>query len=142
MSNVPLIAIVDDNDSVGWAVAGIVGSAGFGVLVFPSAEAFLRSPQMASTACLIVNVQLPGMSGLQLQSHLAAAGRHIPIIFITASQDEKARALAHELGAVNILNKPSGDQTLLKEIRSILKPRDKEGQTSSHDPDYNASSKV
>ena len=120
MSNVPLIAIVDDNDSVGWAVAGIVGSAGFGVLVFPSAEAFLRSPQMASVACLIVNVQLPGMSGLQLQSHLAAASLHIPTVFIAASQDEKTRALAHELGALSVLDKPSGGQALLKEIRSIL----------------------
>jgi FixJ family two-component response regulator len=134
LSKVPLVAIIDDNDSVGWAVAGIVGSEGFGVLVFPSAETFLHSLQMSDTACLIVNVQLPGMSGLQLQTHLAAAGRHIPIIFIAASQDEKARALARELGAVNVLDKASGDQALLKEIHLTLNPQDKEGRTSSHSP--------
>ncbi len=134
MSKAPLISIIDGNESVGWAVAGIVGSAGFSVLVFPSAEQFIRSHEMLSTACLIVDVQLPGMSGLQLQSHLAAAGRHIPIIFITASEDERARALARELGALNILNKPSGDQTLLKEIGSILELRDTDGRTSCHSP--------
>jgi FixJ family two-component response regulator len=89
LSKVPLVSIIDDNDAVGWAVAGIVSSAGFSVLVFPSAEAFLQSLQMPRTACLIVDVQLPGMSGLQLQSHLAAAGRHIPIIIITASGMKK-----------------------------------------------------
>jgi FixJ family two-component response regulator len=134
VSKAPLISIIDDNDAVGWAVAGIVGAAGFRVLVFPSGEAFLHSLQMADTACLIVDVQLPGMSGLQLQSHLAAAGRHIPIIFITASGDERARVLANELGAVNVLDKSSGGQTLLKEIRLTLKPRDEEGRTSSHNP--------
>jgi FixJ family two-component response regulator len=79
---------------------------------------------MPNTACLVVDAQLPGMSGLQLQSHLAAAGRHIPIIFITASADNGTRALARELGAVNVLDKASGDKALLKEIRLILKPWD------------------
>ena len=134
LSKVPLVSIIDGNESVAWAVAGIVGSAGFGVSVFTSAEQFIRSDQMSCTACLIADVQLPGMSGLQLQSHLAAAGRHVPIIFITTSEDEKARALAHELGAVNVLDKPSGDHALLKEIRLILKPRDEEKLTSSHSP--------
>ncbi len=142
MSKVPLISIIDDNDSVGWAVAGMVGSAGFRVSVFPSAEHFIRSDQMPCTACLIVDVQLPGMSGLQLQSHLAAAGRHIPIIFITSSEDERSRALARQLGALNVLGKPSGDQTLLKQIRLILKPRDEGGGTSSHDSGHSASSKA
>jgi CheY-like chemotaxis protein len=67
-------------------------------------------------------VQLPGMSGLQLQSHLASTGRHIPIIFTAASGDEQSKALARELGAVNLLRKQAGDETLLREIRSIVRP--------------------
>ncbi len=121
MSKVPLISIIDDNDSVGWAVAGAIGAAGFRVLVFSSAEEFIQSDQMPCTACLIVNAQLPGMSGLQLQSHLAAAGRSIPIIFITASVDEGTQALARELGAVNVVDMASGTRALLKEIRVTLK---------------------
>jgi len=122
----PLVAIIDNDDSVGWAVARLVGSADRSVLVFPSAEEFIQSDQLPNTVCLVVDVQPPGMSGLQLQSHLVAAGRHIPTIFIIASADNGTRALARELGAINVLD-PPGDQallTLLKEIRLILSPRD------------------
>jgi FixJ family two-component response regulator len=117
----PLVSVIDDNESVGWAVATVIRSAGFRVLVFSSAGEFIRSGQMDCTACLVVNAQLTGMSGLQLQSHLAAAGRHIPMVFTSSPADEKARALAVELGAVDILKKPSGDNALLKEVWSILK---------------------
>jgi FixJ family two-component response regulator len=126
LSEKPLVSIVGDNESVSWAVAGIIGSAGFRALVFPSAEEFIASGQMARSACLVVDVQLRGMSGLQLQSHLASSGRHIPMVFIVALADERSRALATKLGAVNILEKPSGEKTLLKEISMILKPRDKD----------------
>ena len=68
-----------------------------------------------------LDVQLPGMTGPQLQSHLASAGYHIPIIFITGSADDRAQALALEMGAVNLLTKPSGHKALLKEIRLVLK---------------------
>lgn len=129
-----LIAVTDGSHSVRRAVATVIRSAGFTVEGFGSAEEFIRSNQMPCTACLVLSVQLTGMSGLQHQSHVAAADRHIPIIFIVASESEGAQALARELGAVNVLAKPSGSQTLLKEIRSILKPRDKEGRTSSHSP--------
>jgi FixJ family two-component response regulator len=130
LAEVRLVSVIDDSRSVRQAVAAVIGSAGFGVEVFASAEEFIRSRQMLSTACLVLNVRLPGMSGLQLQSHLAAAGRHIPIIFITASADDGAQA--RELGAVNVLDRPSGDKALLKEICLILQPRDKDGQTSDH----------
>ena len=133
MSKAPLVSIIDGNHSVSWAVAEVVGSAGFSVLVFPSAEEFIQSDQMPNTACLVVDVQLPGMSGLQLQSHLAAASRHIPIIFIAVPRDEKARAMAFEAGAVNVLD-PSGDKALLKEIRLILKSQDAEGRTGADRP--------
>jgi len=123
----PIVSVIDDNDSVGWAAATVIRSAGFRVSVFLSAGEFIQSGQMACTACLVVNAQLAGMSGLQLQSHLASAGRHIPIVFIIAPADEKARALAFELGAVNVLDKRSGDKALLKEVWSILKPKDQKG---------------
>jgi FixJ family two-component response regulator len=122
LSDVQLISIISDNDAAGWAVATAIRSAGFVAEIFRSAEKFILSDQVSGTACLIVDVQLTGMSGLQLQSHLAASGRHIPIIFVVAVADEKARALAIELGAVNVLDKSFGDKALLKEIRRILKP--------------------
>lgn len=133
MPEIPLVSVIHGDGSVGWAVARIVRAAGFGVEIFASAEEFILSDQMPHTACLILDVQPPGMSGLQLQSHLAAAGRHIPIIFITASADERVRARALDLGAVNLVE-PSGDKALLREICFILKPRDKEGQTDFHTP--------
>jgi FixJ family two-component response regulator len=123
LSKVPLVSIIDDNDSVGWTVATLIGSAGFEALVFPSAQEFILSDRMYCTACLIVDAQLTGMSGLQLQSHLAAAGRHIPIIFINASADVAARSRASQLGALNVLDKPSSNEALLKEVRLILKYR-------------------
>jgi FixJ family two-component response regulator len=134
LPKIPLISVIDDNESVGWAMARVIKSAGLGVEVFKSAEEFLLSSQMSSTACLVLDVQLPGMSGLQLQSHLAAAGRHIPIIFITATTDEKARTLAIRSGALNVLDKSSGDKTLLKEIRLVLTPKDQEGLTTLPSP--------
>ena len=132
MPEISLVSVIDDSESVRWAVARVVRSAGFGVELFTSSEEFLRSNQKLNTACLVVDVQLPGMSGLQLQSHLAAAGRHIPIIFMTASEDQKARAQAVKAGAVDVLDKTSGDKALLKEIRLILKPSDKDGGTNLH----------
>jgi len=134
LEGVGLVAVLGPDESAGWAVARVIRSAGFDVAVFVSAEHFIRSHQMPCAACLIVDVQLQGMTGLQLQSHLAAAGRHIPMIFITTSADESARALAIELGAVKFLDKPYGDKALLKEISLILKPRDQERRTSLEKP--------
>lgn len=119
-----IVSVIDDSDSVGWAAAAVIRAAGFHVLVFLSASEFIQSGQMACTACLVVNAQLTGMSGLQLQSHLASAGRYIPMIFIIASADEKAKALAFSLGAVNVLDKQSGDKALLKQVTSILKTKE------------------
>ncbi len=127
LSKVSLVAVIGADDSVAWAVEKVIRSAGLAVTVFASAEQFIRSDQVPSTACLVLDVLLPGMSGLQLQSHLASAGRHIPMIFfITSSADERARTLAVELGAVNFLDKASGNKALLKEICLILEPRDRE----------------
>src|SRR5260370_17956015 len=116
----PQVSVIHRDGVVGWSVAKTVKSAGFAVEVFASAEAFISSDQMPRTACLVVDAQLTGMSGLQLQSHLASAGRHIPMVLITAPADAKPRALGLELGAVNVLNKPFGDKALLKEVCAIL----------------------
>lgn len=100
----------------------LIKGLGCAVERFSSAEEFILSPKIACTSCLVVNVQLPGMNGLQLQSHLVSAGRHIPIVFIVASATAEAIARARELGAVNILE-PRGQKALLEEISSYLKPK-------------------
>ncbi len=126
-----VVAVIEADEPVSWTVAGVLRSAGFGVEIFASVEQFIRSTHMARTACVVLDVQVPGMSGLQLQSHLAAAGLHIPIIFIiTGSAGERSRTLAVELGAVNFQDRPAGEKALLKEIRSLLKAGDGEGGTS------------
>jgi len=92
----------------------------FTVELFRSAEEFLKSSRLQEVSCLVLDVQLPGMSGLQLQSHLAERGYRIPIIFITASPNEGIRARALDAGAVDFLPKPFTEQALLKRIRSAL----------------------
>jgi FixJ family two-component response regulator len=127
-----VVSVVEADESVSWALARVIRSAGFAVEVFASAEQFIRSAHMARTACLVLDVQVPGMSGLQLQSHLAAAGLHIPIIFIiTGPGDERSRTLTVELGAVNFQDGRAGEKALLKEIHTLLKVEDGEGGTSS-----------
>ena len=121
MQDIPFVSVIGANESAGWTVAKVIREAGFRVKVFASSEEFIRSDQILCTGCLVLDVQLPGMTGLQLQSHLASAGYHIPIIFITDSADDRAQALALEMGAVSLLTKPSGQKALLKEIRLILK---------------------
>jgi FixJ family two-component response regulator len=117
----PLVSIIDDDDSKGWAAAVLVGSAGLRVLVFQSVEDFILSGQLPHTACLVVDAHLPGMSGSQLQNHLAASGRYIPMVFTSAAADEVTRARARELGAMSVIDKPSGGKSLLDEVRLILK---------------------
>ena len=119
-----LISIVDDDESVRRTTKLLVESFGYQAAVFESAESFLKSDQLYDTACLVVDVYMPGMNGLQLQSHLAAEGCFIPIIFITAYGDQESRRQALQAGAVAFLDKPFSDQQLLKSIRPALQ-RDK-----------------
>ena len=115
-----LISIVDDDESVRRTTKRLLESFGYRAAVFESAETFLKSGQLNETSCLVVDVQMPGMNGLQLQSHLADAGYSIPIIFITAYGDNSRRR-ALQAGAVAFLDKPFNDEQLLKSIRSALK---------------------
>jgi FixJ family two-component response regulator len=104
-----------------------IQSLDFVVELFASAEAFLESSGLQETSCLVLDVRLPGMSGLQLQDHLAERGYRIPIIFITACPDERARTRALSAGAVDFLPKPFTEEALLNGIRSALKCCHEEG---------------
>ena len=116
-----LISVVDDDESIRRTTTLLIESFGFQALAFESAEAFLRSRHLHDTSCLIVDVQMPGMDGLQLQSQLAASGYGFPIIFITAYESQDSRQRAMQAGAAAFLGKPFGDEQLLQIIRSTLR---------------------
>jgi FixJ family two-component response regulator len=101
-----LITIVDDDDTVRTAIESLVRSLGFATRAFASADSFLRSGSMSETQCLILDVQMPNMGGVELQDHLSRLGFDIPIIFITAYPDETVRARVLHAGAVCFLHKP------------------------------------
>ena len=121
MSGVPLISIVDDDDALRNSLDDLIRSIGFRTQGFPSAEAFLSSNQACDTACLILDVRMPGMNGLDLQRQMVAANWRIPIIFITSHADDDARARALEAGAVAFLYKPFREEELLNAIDAALK---------------------
>ena len=120
MAKPSLISIVDDDESVRESVSSLVRSAGFGTTVFASAEEFLNSAQLRDTACLILDLRMPGMSGLELQRRLSDADYRIPIIFITAQRDEGDRMQALKAGAVDFLYKPFSENALLKAVDTAL----------------------
>ena len=115
-----LIAIVDDDDLMRNAVQGLLKSAGLPARAFDSAEEFLQSGQQHHTACLIADIRMPGMSGLELQANLNAERCKIPTIFITAHGDAKMRMQALRAGAVEFLAKPFDDEVLLGNVRAAL----------------------
>jgi FixJ family two-component response regulator len=115
-----LVAIVDDDDLMRGALQGMLKSVGLRSQAFASAEEFLTSGQQSQTACLIADVRMPGMSGLELQAELNDEQRRIPTIFITAHGDEKMRMRALRAGAVEFLAKPFDDEALLESVRAAL----------------------
>jgi FixJ family two-component response regulator len=115
-----LVAIVDDDESVRSALKGLMKAVGLRARSFASAEEFLGSPLHEQTACLIADIRMPGMSGLELQAKLNAEHCRIPTIFITAHGDEKMRLQALRAGAVEFLAKPFDDQALLDSVRAAL----------------------
>jgi FixJ family two-component response regulator len=116
-----VIAIVDDDDALRTSLDDLILSIGFRTLGFPSAEAFLSSNQAREAACLILDVRMPGMSGLDLQHQIVAAKWQIPIIFVTSHGDDVARARALGAGAVAFLYKPFHEDELLNAIDTALK---------------------
>jgi FixJ family two-component response regulator len=113
-----LISVVDDDESVRRTTTFLIESFGFRAAAFESAENFLKSFQLNDTSCLVLDLQMPGMSGLQLQRELTTAGFEIPIIFITAYDNKNARQQAMQAGAVAFLDKPFTDEKLLETVRS------------------------
>jgi FixJ family two-component response regulator len=115
-----MVAVVEDDDSYRNALQRLLTSAGFQVRSFASAEDFLDSGQQHETACLIADIRMPGMSGLDLQAKLNADHCPIPIIFITAHGDEQMRLQAMRGGAVKFLGKPFDCAILLESVREAL----------------------
>src|SRR5215471_12840519 len=109
-----VISIVDDDPSVREAMLGLVRSLGFDAVTFPSAEDFLQSEQIDETTCLITDVHMPGLTGVELQSHLISRGSAVPIIFVTASPERRIEAQVRSVGAVGFLSKPFDDKTLIE----------------------------
>ena len=115
-----VVSIVDDDDLMRSALQGLLKAAGLPARTFASAEEFLESGQQHETACLIADIRMSGMSGLELQARLNAERLRIPTIFITAHGDERMRMQALRAGAVEFLAKPFDDEVLLDSVRAAL----------------------
>jgi FixJ family two-component response regulator len=124
LSKVPVISIVDDDESVREATNAVIRSLGYATATFASAEEYLGSDRVRDTSCLITDVQMPGMSGVELQDRLIAGGQRIPVIFITAFPEENIRARALEAGAFGFLSKPFNDECLIACLDEALKGDD------------------
>ena len=108
------ISVIDDDEHLRNAIKNLVQSLGYCVYTFASAEEFLRSPNANDTSCLITDIQMPGMSGVDLQARLTDHGHRASVIFITAYPDERVQALALKAGAVCCLNKPFDGKALIE----------------------------
>jgi FixJ family two-component response regulator len=115
-----MISVVDDDASLRRSVRNLLMSVGFKVQAFASAEEFLESPQRANTGCLVLDLRLTGMSGLDLLKHLAAVGSRIPVIILTAHGDDEVRQRVLQAGAVALLGKPFRGDALLDAVRTSL----------------------
>jgi FixJ family two-component response regulator len=115
-----MISIVDDDESVREATKGLVRSLGYRATTFGSAEEFLSSERAHDTSCLIADMQMPGLSGLELQSHLIAEGRPTPMIFVTAFPEARVRTQALEAGAFGFLSKPFNEENLIACLEKAL----------------------
>jgi FixJ family two-component response regulator len=116
----PLISIVDDDERIREAIDELLRSLGYFSLRFASAEEFLSSDRVNDTSCLITDVRMPGLSGIELQSRLIAQGCTMPIIFITAHADERTRLRALSAGAIGCLGKPFDEECLIKCLDTAL----------------------
>jgi FixJ family two-component response regulator len=115
-----VVCIVDDDESLRRSVGNLLSSVGFRVETFASAEEFLESTHRSNTGCLVLDLRMAGMKGLDLLRHLAATGSGIPVIILTAHGDEEARRQSLEAGAVAFLAKPFRSEALLDAVRTAL----------------------
>jgi FixJ family two-component response regulator len=119
-TKIGLIAIVDDDEPLREALGSVLKAAGFSIDTFASAEEFLASSRRAEIACLILDVRLPGMSGIELQRRMSESGDTTPVIFVTAHGDVSLRDSVLQSGAAGFLNKPVRSDALLKQIHAAL----------------------
>ena len=115
-----IVAVVDDDESLRRSLRNLLGSVGFRVETFASAEAFLQSIHQEQTGCLVLDLRMPGMSGLDLLRHLSGTGTRIPTVILTAHGDDEARQRSLQAGAVAFLNKPFNGNALLAAVRTAL----------------------
>jgi FixJ family two-component response regulator len=127
MPEIPLISIVDDDATVRVSMQRLISSAGFRAEAFASAEDFLRAGHLQDTACLVVDMRMPRMSGLELQQQLTTANCLLPLIFITAHGDDETRTQALRAGAVDFLPKPFSGEALLRAIQAGLQSSQRGG---------------
>jgi FixJ family two-component response regulator len=120
LSQVPVVSVVDDDESVRTAMSSLLRSLGYDACVFASAEAFLASPRLHDTACLIVDIHMPGMSGLDLQVELKARHCDVPIIFITGFPEEALQRRAEAAGAVGFFGKPVDGGIIIRCLDAAL----------------------
>jgi FixJ family two-component response regulator len=124
LSKLPLVAIIDDDASVRMTTDSLVRSLGYRTRTFASAEEFVRANRPDDLSCVIADVQMPGMSGVELQAHLRSQGSRVPFMFFTAFPDEKIRAQALAAGAICYLTKPFDEESLVVGFQAALKARD------------------
>ena len=121
MPSAPIISIVDDDESVRAAMSSLIRSLGYQSRVFCSADEFLTSLELNDTSCVIADVQMPGMSGMELQDALAERRPHMPVIFITAFPEERIRKRAEASGAVAFFSKPVDSHVLIECLDAALR---------------------
>lgn len=117
----PLVSVVDDDESVRESLPDLLREFGFAATAFSSANEFLSSGTVDQTKCLILDVAMPDMTGLELQLELKRRGQSMPIVFITGQRDEELRNQALKEGAINFLHKPFSDTALLEALNMILR---------------------
>jgi FixJ family two-component response regulator len=120
LTTVPTIAIIDDDDSIRTGLHFLLTSLGYSAYAFGSAADFLQSEQLYNASCVITDVRMPVMSGIQLQAHLRSTGYKVPFIFITAVPEESVRRQAFNDGAIGFLNKPVDDQALVACLDKVI----------------------
>ena len=121
MSKVPVISIVDDDKSVREAMQRLIRSLGYATATFASAEDYMLSNHLRDTSCLITDIKMPGMSGIEMQNWLIANGHRTPVIFVTALSEEKIRGRVLEAGAFGFFSKPPNKKCLIECIDRALK---------------------
>ena len=120
----PMISVIDDDELVREATDNLLSSEGYLVRTFASAEEFLQSPQLHGCACVVSDVQMPGMSGVDLLTHMRAQGRNTPFIFITAFPEDSVRNRARKAGAVSFLAKPFAAPDLIRYVEVAIRRGD------------------